>query len=110
MLEFVAKVVAEFRWNSSSIARRLRFLKKKNKPPAMAQMATTPTTTPAAMLAVFELFAFVPVLLGFCAPGTPGAVTMTVLACVTITDAGRLLVLSGVGEAAALVAGEVAAT
>lgn len=59
------------------------------------------------MPAVFELFGFVSVLLGFCTLGSPGAVTMTVLACVTITDAGGLLVLSGVGEAPAWVVGEV---
>ena len=48
------KVLVWLRWYSSSTALRFRFRRKKNTPPAIAPMATIPTTTPAAMAAVLD--------------------------------------------------------
>ncbi len=70
-------------------------------PPAMAQMAMIPTTTPAAMAAVLDFGFEVADTEGEVvdwADGWPGAVTTTVLAFV-IVDGGPLLVGLGVVEA-----------
>ena len=91
-------------WYASSTALRFRFLRKMNKPPAMAQIATTPTTTPAAMPAVLGPFDFFSVsTAGGAALVWPGAVTTTVLARV-IVEGGSFLVESGsaLGGAAAV--------
>ena len=69
---------------------------KKNRPPARAHAATTPTTAPAATPALLVPLDFPPVLLGCRALVWPGAVTTTVLACV-IMEGGRVLALSGCG-------------
>ena len=70
-------LTAAFRLYSSSIARLRRFFINKNVPPTMAAIATSPTTTPAAIPALLDPpdFAAVAVLL---------AVTKTV--CPPITD------------------------
>lgn len=96
-----AALFADWRWNSSSSARRLRFLKKKNRPPMTAPTARMPTIIPAAIPALLDPFELlVTVSLGTEALVCPGAVTTTVLAFVT-TDGGLFLEVSGLGVAAA---------
>ena len=97
----VVKLLIEtLRLYSSSTARRLRCRRNKKSPPAIAQIATTPTTTPAAMPAVFGPFGF-----SFAAEDGagavvvwPGAVTTTVFPMVT-TDGDDLRVVLGTGAA-----------
>ena len=97
----VVKLLIEtLRLYSSSTARRLRCRRNKKSPPAIAQTATIPTTTPAAMPAVFGPFEF-----SFSAEDGagavvvwPGAVTTTVFPMVT-TDGVDLRVVLGTGAA-----------
>lgn len=92
---------------SSSTARRLRCRRNKKSPPAIAHAAAIPTTTPAAMPAVFG-----PLDFSFAGVGAgavvvwPGAVTTTVFPMVTTDGAGFNVVL---GTGAAVVCGVLAA-
>ena len=100
----VMLLMEALRLYSSSTARRLRCRRNKKSPPAMAQTAATPTTTPAAMPAVFGPLDFSSFGVGAGAVVVwPGAVTTTVFPTVT-TDGVDFGVVLAAG--AAVVGGE----